>query len=212
MSHLEKLDVFLPKDVNLGRPRISPSYLRRIEIDSRKSKLTRFGWRGQPDNLPLPWRSLSKLPFRQLTSIELHCDIGINDCFHILDATIAIQEFEVHWIKDCVASTWPSPWTSSDIDIYKQLRDLHRLKVSSAVSVGPIFRTFDIKNLKRFSLTLAREVALDIHPEQFLIDWKDLNYIHLRGAFLQPTIDEFRRSCSIGAEFTFEDVDVSSVC
>ncbi|RDB24158.1 hypothetical protein Hypma_008616 [Hypsizygus marmoreus] len=145
-------------------------------------KLTSFTFRGNvKHNLPGPWYSLSRLPFKQLTTLRLYGDLSVDDCIEILYQCELLVTFtaksigrqdalDLHTFKqlDSVSSSNP-----------KNLPNLLSLDIRSAANVQSLAECF--------AFPAISNVALELHHTESMIsftrriEWCNVKRVTLAG-------------------------------
>lgn len=158
-------------------------------------KLRHFSLTSGAGYLPSPWLSLSKLPFAQLKSLDLHCPLAVTDCIQILSSCERIVRFTASKIED--RSPAMRYYGSG---AYKTLHTLKELTIYSSVDLEWLFDTIEICGLKKidFSFAPGTNSRLDV----FQIDWSQVKDLNLDCSLTQRQLGVIGGKCDRIDQFT----------
>ncbi|KAF9457778.1 hypothetical protein BDZ94DRAFT_1272377 [Collybia nuda] len=176
LDRLEKLEILLPPNFKREKTESEP-------FTPSLPKLIHFTWKGNAADMPLPFTHLSYLPLKQLTHINLQTALSVTDVILILHNCFEIEQAEFHGLSDV-----PSVLNLRTRPL-RVLRFLNTLKLSSSISLRPLFEEFEMRFLHSLSVTLTTNEPEDINFGKN-IAWNVMRVLKLHGNFSDDTIQK----------------------
>ncbi|KAG6835427.1 hypothetical protein H0H93_001564 [Arthromyces matolae] len=141
------------------------------------SNLRKLTWTGHRKHLLVSWLPFTPTLLRTLTSLEIQCDISLQDCCHMLFYGENLKEFTVKIIQRDLA-TEPILGCFLPESTCTE-RPLEYLCLVSDDDIGALLRPFHFPHLSRIDFTIAHRT-----PSYYEWKiWKTLQSIELKGEF-----------------------------
>ncbi|KAG5639928.1 hypothetical protein DXG03_002329 [Asterophora parasitica] len=156
-------------------------------------------WSGHSQQLTNSWLPFTPalLGSRQLTTLDITCDITIDDCYHLLLHCEYVTNFSLQTIVKTKVAKMKGDYASemkgdtsgiesvfcTDLsnaqDQERELSHLRSLTLASVHDIAPLFRPFKFTSLREVAFSLSYKNALDTIKES--VPWTRLTKVHLRG-------------------------------
>ncbi|KAG6809719.1 hypothetical protein H0H93_015564, partial [Arthromyces matolae] len=168
------LEISLP-DVELPYDMSAPPLL---PLDSF-SNLRTLIWEGHRKQLIASWLPFTPTLLRNLTTLEIQCDISLQDCCHMLFYGENLKEFTARIIQRDLSTEQMLGFVPPEASY--TTRPLEYLCLVSDDDITPLLHPFSFPSLRRIHFSLAHP-AWSTTFHQWKI-WPTLQRIYLRGPF-----------------------------
>ncbi|KAH0582898.1 hypothetical protein H2248_010800 [Termitomyces sp. 'cryptogamus'] len=188
-----KLTISLP-DIEL--PYDGPS-LPILPLDAF-TNLLHLTWKGHRKQLVVSWLPLVPSVLRTLTTLEIQCDIALQDCCYLLYHGRNLKKVTLKIIQKDLAHEQVLGFFTPPVCTNRPLEDLCLV---SDDDIGPLLRPFNFPSLHCISFTLGYLAWSTLADLKI---WKTLQKIHIKGHFTDEDCDWIRFQCSPTTQCDFQ--------
>ncbi|KAH0582784.1 hypothetical protein H2248_010695 [Termitomyces sp. 'cryptogamus'] len=189
----ESLTILLP-DIEL--PYDGPS-LPILPLDAF-ANLQHLTWKGHRKQLLVSWLPLVPSLLRTLITLEIQCDIALQDCCYLLYHGRNLKKVTLKIIQKDLAHDQVLGFIAPPVCASRPLEDLCLV---SDDDIGPLLRPFIFPSLRRICFTLGYPIW-STFPD--LTIWKTLQKIKIKGNFPNEDCNWIRSQCSPTTQFNFD--------
>ncbi|KAG6860946.1 hypothetical protein C0995_005776 [Termitomyces sp. Mi166 len=185
------LQIYLPHQALPYDPPPTPI----IPLDTL-TNLRHLTWFGHRNQLCRSWLPLVPSIMQSLYTLDLNCELSIEDCSRILLHGNRLKHFIIDAIErnvdqvltNCLRS--PSKYRSGE----HERPHLEFLKIKSSVGIDPLLHPFYFPSLKSINLILSYPTKLKTLPPAF--EWKNMEQVTLICDILEEESEWIKSTCN----------------
>ncbi|KAF8227352.1 hypothetical protein L208DRAFT_308812 [Tricholoma matsutake] len=191
-EYLKCLAVYTPTDVDDHTGSIPSVKLSQcLAPPAQSSVFQHLVWKGNViTDLFSQWGSASNIQFGTLRTMNLTCDLSLDDCIQILFECESVTDFSAQSLTE-VASFMKHDFYDKDIPHLKSLT------IKSDVMLDKLFNTLNMTQLKSIDFELGVDASPSIGVASLAIPWNTLQNVRLVGVPNKVHSDHVRQQCTI---------------